>query len=343
MERINDTYVITCNPEFASQCIDELSEIDSRIRVIENLEEGTFAVKGSMDRQVFEQQLLDEITLFLRHIHRVDYIFDIKGTSEDFEVFREVIERYEAEGFSSKTIAVQIRKSGAEHEYSPLDLKDQLDDFISSHLGCQPVIKDADIIVSLFLTKNKCYFGISPVKYNLSSWRGGMHHYKKGDNDISRARFKLMEAIERFNIDMTSVKSALDLGAAPGGWTSVLLEYGTKVTSVETGDLDERLVDNRNVEFIKENASELKLKNRSFDIITCDMSWNPVNTVDMLLKFEDNLKSGGYVVFTLKLMHSNVWKTVREVEKKLTQHFKLINGKQLFHNRREVTLLLQKY
>jgi len=136
---------------------------------------------------------------------------------------------------------------------------------------------------------------------------------------------------------------ALDLGAAPGGWTSVLVDYKVKVTAVDTGELDSELLDNRNVTFIKANASEVNIKEKDFDLITCDMSWNPYNTAKMLIEFKDNLKENGLVIFTLKLMHQNVSKTVREIKKSLSQDFKLLNAKHLFHNRREITLLLQKY
>jgi 23S rRNA (cytidine2498-2'-O)-methyltransferase len=169
-----------------------------------------------------------------------------------------------------------------------------------------------------------------------------MMHYKKSENDISRAKYKLMEAIEVFKIDMGSFSSALDLGAAPGGWTSVLLEYGLQVTAVDTGDMDDRLKRYPNFKFIKGNASELELEKNSFDLITSDISWNPKNTARLINGAAVYLKSGGTAVVTLKLMGDKVRKTIKEVAALYKEVFEIIEVKQLFHNREEVTLYLKK-
>lgn len=343
MDRIDDVYIVTCSPEFSSQCIDELVSIDNKIKVIKTLEDGVFVIKSSIPSSEFQSKIINNILIFVRHINKVDYLIDITGDYDDIHLINSYINEYDKAEVSGKTVAVQIRKSNESVKYNVNELKEEIDKFILSEFCSEPVIKNGEIIISIFIYKTKLYLGISPVKFNLSSWRGGMHHYKKDDSDVSRAKYKLMEAIERFNIDMDSISKALDLGAAPGGWTSVLLKYGIKVTSVDTGEMDQELLSSKNLTFIQKNASELKLGDDSFDIITCDISWNPYNTTKMLLDFKDNLKSGGLVLFTLKLMHPNVSKTVREIKKSLTQDFKLVNAKHLFHNRREVTLLLQKY
>jgi 23S rRNA (cytidine2498-2'-O)-methyltransferase len=169
-----------------------------------------------------------------------------------------------------------------------------------------------------------------------------MMHFKKSDDDISRAKFKLMEAIKVFNIDMKTFNTALDLGAAPGGWTSVLLEHGLQVTAVDTGDMDERLLKHPGFRFIKSNASDLKLDPESFDLLTSDMSWNPKNTARIIINASEYLKTGGTAVVTLKLMGEKVRKTIKEVLSLYKEVFEVLEVKQLFHNRDEVTLYLRK-
>lgn len=57
---------------------------------------------------------------------------------------------------------------------------------------------------------------------------------------VSRAGYKIREAVGFFGIDMSSVGSALDIGAAPGGWTDYLLGRGARVLAVDRALLDYR-------------------------------------------------------------------------------------------------------
>ena len=58
----------------------------------------------------------------------------------------------------------------------------------------------------------------------------------------SRAYFKLEEALDLAGVDDLHGSRALDLGAAPGGWTEVLLDRGASVVAVDPGALDASVV-----------------------------------------------------------------------------------------------------
>jgi hypothetical protein len=49
------------------------------------------------------------------------------------------------------------------------------------------------------------------------------------EDKVSRAYFKLFEALERFKIVVPAGGKAIDVGASPGGWTQCLVERGLKV------------------------------------------------------------------------------------------------------------------
>ena len=66
----------------------------------------------------------------------------------------------------------------------------------------------------------------------------------KEEDQISRAKFKLLEAEQRFGIDFSVARKAIDIGAAPGGWTSLLLERGLKVTAIDPAAMNPRLLGN---------------------------------------------------------------------------------------------------
>ncbi len=50
---------------------------------------------------------------------------------------------------------------------------------------------------------------------------------------VSRAEHKLAEAIHVFGLDLRAGMRAIDLGAAPGGWTFLLAERGLDVVAVD--------------------------------------------------------------------------------------------------------------
>ncbi len=223
-----------------------------------------------------------------------------------------------------------------------MDVKNAVDNLLSESMGAVPEVKEPELIISILLCNEKCYMGLGTPEDNISGWSGGMLHYKKSENDISRAKYKLMEAVEVFPINMEGFRSALDLGAAPGGWTSVLLEYGLEVTAVDAGDMDDRLYKYPGFKFIKANASELQLEKESFDLLTLDISWNPKNTARLINNASEYLKPGGTAVVTLKLMGGKVRKTIKEVLALYREVFDILEVRQLFHNRDEVTLYLRK-
>jgi 23S rRNA U2552 (ribose-2'-O)-methylase RlmE/FtsJ len=55
---------------------------------------------------------------------------------------------------------------------------------------------------------------------------------------INRAEFKMKEAVDFFSIDLKKVRTCLDIGAAPGGWTHYLSQSGIRVVARDTALLD---------------------------------------------------------------------------------------------------------
>lgn len=184
--------------------------------------------------------------------------------------------------------------------------------------------------------------GYSRPAENLSDWAGGAIRYQKEEGQISRAKFKLLEAEQRFGFSLAQFHDALDVGAAPGGWTSLLLERGLKVTAIDPAKLSPTLKGNPRLTFLQKNASEVKLNSEQFDLLVCDMSWNPKQTAKLVGDLLYAVKTGGTLILTVKLMHRKAFQTVREVMSLLDDKVTLLQGKQLFHNREELTLYLLK-
>ena len=336
----NSIFVITAAPQYLSQGLNELQELDGSVRAVKLLDNGVTIIETKLEKLEFMQRVKAKKPVFIRHMNAVDYIIEIEGAGP--EKFAEAVKQYQSSIASGQRIAVQVRKGCGEYYYNPVDVKSAVDVVLEESMGAVPEIKEPEKIISILLCVEKCYMGLGTPEDNISGWSGGMMHYKKGENDISRAKYKLMEAIEVFNIDMGGFHSALDLGAAPGGWSSVLLENNLQVTAVDTGDMDDRLNKYPGFKFIKANAAELELEKDSFDLLTSDVSWNAKNTARTINKASEYLKTGGTAVVTLKLMGDKVRKTIKEVLAIYKEVFEVLEVKQLFHNRDEVTLYLKK-
>ncbi len=333
--------VASFSQNYINQAVDELRAYDKALVVVESYNNGVMTVESSYDKYEYNNVLVKNKPIFIRHIFSVDMVIRINESFVN-EALAPALDSIIVRLASDDSFAVQIRRIEGSSIGSTSEIKHYVDCYVTERISAKPVIKDPNKVISILITEDSCFVGLSDVEQNLSSWTGGMVHYKKEDTDVSRAKFKLMEAMYVFDIDASKIENALDLGAAPGGWTSVLLEKGIKVTAVDTGDMDQRLLSNPKLIFKKENAAELELPKDSFDMFTSDISWSPINTAKMILKSSESLKSGGLAIVTVKLMSSKVSKTIKEVKTLYSEVFEIINIKQLFHNRDEVTIYMKK-
>jgi|GEM_PF-4470148 len=165
--------------------------------------------------------------------------------------------------------------------------------------------------------------------------------FKKDEMHISRAEFKLQEAFLTFAIDLTGFKTALDLGAAPGGWTKVMLEKGLQVTAVDPAVLSDKLNGHPNLIQAKETAQEFLRKQKDpYDILLNDMRMDIMESSKIMLDMASLLKPGGLALMTLKLPHSHWYKNTKRALALLERAYTIKEARQLFHNRSEVTVLL---
>jgi 23S rRNA (cytidine2498-2'-O)-methyltransferase len=157
----------------------------------------------------------------------------------------------------------------------------------------------------------------------------------------------LLEALEVFGVTLPSQGLALDLGAAPGGWTRMLLEAGMRVVAVDPAKLDARLARQPHVEhyrgYAEEYLEEAIKRRRKFNVITNDMRMDAREAARLLVEASACLLSEGFIISVLKLPHAtseiDPLKNLSEALRVLDRHFGIVQARQLFHNRQEVTVL----
>lgn len=335
-------FIGTSNRGFAQQAQEELRRLLGSVKS-EWLVPGEVFLFGT---ETVRDEAIRTITsnepVFLRHMQPVDAQSVWDGSLDKLMAF--IVERLTASrlDFGLK-FAAQVRKTeDADPEISPPAVKAAVDEMLSADFSAQPVVKDADLILSLFFTKAIVYYGLSRPKDNLSDWSGGAVRFRKEEGQVSRAKFKLLEAEQVFGLDFTRYRAALDIGAAPGGWTSLLLERGLQVTAIDPAKLDAGLLRNPNLTYHQKKADEVVFASSAFDLLVCDMSWSHRQMAKLVRGLLYALKTGGTAVITVKLMHKKAFQTIREVVQDLSPQLELQKAKQLFHNREELTLFLVK-
>ncbi|MCL2741158.1 MAG: hypothetical protein FWE70_03490, partial [Oscillospiraceae bacterium] len=161
---------------------------------------------------------------------------------------------------------------------------------------------------------------------------------------VSRSELKLREALAAFGMggSLRARGDALDLGAAPGGWTKVLAEAGMRVAAVDPADLHPYVAGMDGVTHRREGYGAFLTRGMAFDLIACDMRLDPHESVAAMASFAGSLASGGAAVVTLKLPRRNAQGIAKACVARLSGAYMLIGARQLFYNRSEVTVALRK-
>src|SRR5947209_3776190 len=200
------------------------------------------------DVPAFMRNAARERPIFVRHLAPVQKMLSLTNTEQDLGALALALAELPAFALLERgqRFAVQTRMTQGEegHEkraYSGGKINQALAEAIVEETGAVESIRKPQIVVSLLCAIDTAYLGISPAQENLSDWPGGMRHFAQTPEQISRAEFKLLEALEVFGVELPSSGWALDLGAAPGGWTRLLLEAGMHIVAVDPAKLDPRL------------------------------------------------------------------------------------------------------
>lgn len=280
--------------------------------------------------------------VFVRHVHPIDYVVRPDDAADPAELERQIVDHVYSyrNKLTDCKVAVQVRKSAGESpDIPPSQVKASIESALQQ-LGAIPVVRESAWIVSVTAARGAWFVGLSRPDDNLSDWPGGAVRFRREEGQLSRAKFKLLEAEYVFGLDLSHYRNALDIGAAPGGWTSLLLERGVDVTAIDPAELHESLRSHPRLTSIRRNAADVRLPAQHYDLLVCDMSWNPRLMASALSNVVPALRPGGTAIVTVKLMHKKPFQTIRDTIDRLSPGLELQRAKQLFHNREELTLFM---
>lgn len=185
------------------------------------------------------------------------------------------------------------------------------------------------------------YVSIGAKTPRLHSYPGGEQRMKFDPDSPSRSYLKICEAAARLPHPPASGETAVDLGAAPGGWTHYLLKQGCRVTAVDKGAVRIKNPDRLPGVLEVPQTDGMTFAPRDgdgpFDWLCCDMLRPPSQTLELLLNWIDRKWTRNFIVI-FKLPQNNPVGFVEELRESLNARgLEFYSIKQLYHNREEIT------
>ncbi len=257
------------------------------------------------------------------------------GIAKDEVIRLECYDINNREGYSAKDLEVRLGKMLIEDGYT------------------------ADLInpvrfVYLILLNGTCYIGQEKYE-NKSRVLNPLRLYSQTEH-TSRAEMKIAEAFESFGIKSSGI--AIDLGAAPGGWSKFLARTGFKVMAVDTAKLDykslkdaglkvvvdpkslQKALDECNIVHVRARAADFlkKANGIGIDLLADDMNMDCRSSSAEVLKYASLMRKGSVLIMTIKCITRNAPKYVAQARKMLSAKFSIKAIKVLPVNRQEVTL-----
>jgi len=202
-----------------------------------------------------------------------------------------------------------------------------------------------------FPSQRRALIGSSDPR-NSAAEHMGILRLKMPHDAPSRSYLKLAEAFEVFLTReeqeqwLRAGMTAVDLGAAPGGWTWQLVQRGLKVIAVDNGPLKGAASEHPAVRHLRQDGFRYRPQ-RPVDWVVCDMVEKPQRVAALMAEW---IRAGWCprAIFNLKLpmkkrvaaLHEAL-KIVRDALGTNGLKFR-IAVKQLYHDREEVTVFLAK-
>jgi 23S rRNA (cytidine2498-2'-O)-methyltransferase len=344
------SWLIYCRPGFERDCVEE-----TQAKPVETTENHGFVVLQGKPRLAYRQlafarQLLSlhaEIDDLPERDRLTPLLAAIPASPERFSVlYLEVPDTNEG-----KTL------SGFAKRFQPLleaALREQgrLEDIVAVSPSAGSGRTDILPRLHVFFPDNHRALIATSDPHNSSAALNGIQRVSMASDAPSRSYLKLAEAFEVFldkkdqALWLKPGMTAIDLGAAPGGWTWQLVQRGLKVTAVDNGPLKGAAAGHPSIRHLREDGFRFRPQ-RPVDWLVCDMVEQPQRVAALMTEwFISGLAQRA--IFNLKLPMK---KRVAALNDALNSIRTALNNKgvryqmeakQLYHDREEVTVYLTR-
>ncbi len=174
------------------------------------------------------------------------------------------------------------------------------------------------------------------------AWSGGQRRMADDPAAPSRSYLKTEEAFAALGREPEQGETAIDLGAAPGGWSYSVAKRGAQVLAIDNGPMkggakDHPLIEHRRADAFKIMPSA----GESYDWLLCDLVEEPHHVMRLIEQWLKNRHCQNFVV-NLKFGRANALRLLDEVldpQGRLLPYCSELRVRHLFHDRDEFTLM----
>lgn len=227
-------------------------------------------------------------------------------------------------------------------------LREPLAKLLSSRGAMRTARKGLAELHVLFTDQQTAWLGATQPG-QAAPWPMGIARLRMPHEAASRSTLKLAEAIlgllneEERTVAMRAGMRAVDLGAAPGGWTWQLAYRGLHVTAIDNGPMADTVMATGMVEHIRADGFIWRPK-RPVDWLVCDMVEQPSRIASLMAEWVATGRCR-HALFNLKLPMKRRLDAVEQcrilIRKRLDQVGPFdLRIKHLYHDREEVTAYL---
>lgn len=217
--------------------------------------------------------------------------------------------------------------------------------------GLQSAAPAAARLHICFIAGDAVYLGYALVA-NSSAFPMGIPRLKFPRGAPSRSTLKLEEALLQFLAPhqrealLQPGMTAVDLGAAPGGWTWQLVRRHLRITAVDNGALAPALLESGVVQHVRGDGFRYRPP-KPVQWMVCDIVEQPIRIADLAARW---LAQGWCerTIFNLKLPMKKRYQEVRRCLARIDEVLHdagvayRVSCKQLYHDREEVTVYLSR-
>lgn len=322
-------YLVQSHTKFLNVAKQEILD-QYNLASFENLFDGNFI--ANLDLDFKEAKKIANKAIFISNIYPIH--FTTKETDLK-NIIKFLTKKVRVKLDKKKTFRIETLTYDSEIQSRDIEVK--LGQGLEK-LGYKPNLEKGEIVIFIVSDSDNYFVSILNRKDTIYPHIDLAKRFSRRPR-LNRAQFKLVEALERFNLKLSG-KTALDIGAAPGGWTKVLADKGYTVYAIDPAELDDSLKDNPKIIHIKKKIEDSNF-NKKVDLIVNDMNISPEESAKITNNSAKYLKKGSYAIFSLKLIENKPKEYIQKVSKIFTK-YKIEKIKHLFENRQEVTILLRK-
>lgn len=334
--------LVTCAPDSTALALEELESSGLCRADPQSCAPGVLLVGLRTSFDELAARWRDRPPVFIRHLAPCRLHVPVRDDPADIDGLCRAALSLSERLDPSAPFSVQCRLL-TPHVYRPFQVITAIAEALTARTGAPVDVRTPQQVLSLAIGDTEAYMGLSRADDNLSNWAGGARRFAREPGQVSRAEFKLLEALEVFRIDMPAQGRALDLGAAPGGWTRVLLQKGLRVVAVDPAQLAPAIASDPRVEHRACTAEQMaRYQPGVFEVLVNDMRQDARDSARIMNASAAFLAETGVAVMTLKLPRKGTRKVLKAALQILRESYQVTGVRQLFHNRSEATVCLRK-